>query len=90
MDRGAWWVTAHGVAESDMTERITHTHTHTHILKKRKEEEELDNFPSHFLLPQMAGKCLCGNRESEKQNPLFWVHFAETPNTAKAAATHSP
>ena len=26
MDRGAWWVTVHGVAESDMTE---HTHTHT-------------------------------------------------------------
>ena len=29
MDRGAWWVTVHGVAESDMTEH-THTHTHTH------------------------------------------------------------
>ena len=85
MDRGAWWVTTHGAAESDMTEQITHTHTHT--LKKK---EELDNFPSHFLLPQMAGKCLYGNRESEKQNPLFWIHLAETPNTAKAAAIHSP
>ena len=73
-----------GFKESDMTERIIHTHTHT--LKKK----ELDNFPSHFLLPQMAGKCLHGNRESEKQNPLFWVHFAETPNTAMAAAIHSP
>ena len=31
MDRGAWWVTVHGVTESDMTEhRHTHTHTHTH------------------------------------------------------------
>ena len=30
MNRGAWWVTAHGVAKSqDMTEHM-HTHTCTH------------------------------------------------------------
>ena len=27
-DRGAWWVTVHGVAELDMTERLTHTQKH--------------------------------------------------------------
>ena len=30
MDRGGWWATADGVAESDTIEQITHTHTHTH------------------------------------------------------------
>ena len=24
MDRGVWWVTVHGVTESDMTEQLTH------------------------------------------------------------------
>ena len=27
MDRGAWWVTVHGIAESDMIERLSTAHT---------------------------------------------------------------
>ena len=41
-DRGAWWVTVDGIAELDMTERLsthtrarTHTHTHTHAHTSR-------------------------------------------------------
>ena len=34
MERGAWWATVHGVAESDMTVSLTNTHTHTHTHSK--------------------------------------------------------
>ena len=30
MDRRAWWATVPRIAESAMTELLTHTHTHTH------------------------------------------------------------
>ena len=26
MDRGAWWATVYGAAESDMTKQLTYTH----------------------------------------------------------------
>ena len=38
MDRGAWWGTVYGVAESDKAEQLTHTraHTHTHTQTNEK------------------------------------------------------
>ena len=37
MNRGACQVTVHGVAESDMTERLTYTHTYTYRYLKISE-----------------------------------------------------
>ena len=39
--RGPWWATVHGVAESGMTEQLTHTHTHTHQLLTRMPDDLL-------------------------------------------------
>ena len=32
MDRGAWWATVHGVAESDTTERLHHHHHQSKLM----------------------------------------------------------
>ena len=39
MDRGAWWATVHGAAESVTAELLTHTHRLSYRVKKGREGE---------------------------------------------------
>ena len=34
MDRGAWWVIAHRIKESDTTEQLSYTHSHWEALSR--------------------------------------------------------
>ena len=46
MERGAWWATAHGVAESDMTCVTKHTHAGPSSLTlESKDEAPQESFP---------------------------------------------
>ena len=57
MERGAWWVIVHGVAESDMTEHASHvyTHTHTHTYTHRGGQLGSDHISQYNKLNYRAG-----------------------------------
>ena len=52
MDRGIWQATVRGVAESDMTELLTHTHTHT-LPSLEGKGSTLQMFVSSRFLPAL-------------------------------------
>ena len=58
MGRGNWQDTAHGVAELDTTERLTHTHAHTHT------HTHLTSWSSaaKFLHPWSPGSSIVGGQ----------------------------
>ena len=57
MERGAWWVIVHGVAESDMIEHASHmyTHTHTHTHTHRGGQLGSDHISQYNKLNYRAG-----------------------------------
>ena len=57
MDRGAWWVSAHGAAKS-RTQLSTHTHTHTHTHSDILQSRNYDLFMFVLSVMPDTEKCL--------------------------------
>ena len=56
MNRGAWWVTVHGVAKSQTClSAHTHTHTHTHTLLCQAKGNSVVSCPWKTVSPQLRG-----------------------------------
>ena len=58
MDRGAWWVTVHGVAALDMTEQLDDSS------KVESERQVLATLTPHFL-------SVCGNSSVDLSYSVF-------------------
>ena len=77
MDRGAWWATAHGVAESDATE-----HTCMSVQNRWENREQMVSLHVSFILtPSVSGgkvRILLLIAVTILGHISFWVSFSST------------
>ena len=84
MDRGVWWATVHGVAESQTWLSYwacTHTHTHTHISQQQMSELQM----MVYLMGGYFTRCLyLANKNEDPQlnsNKQWILKYRYAPNT---------